>query len=215
MIPRERKWLLVEGTDDLYAIAELMGHHIEWPSRKEDAPVRIERRDGVRNILDEDTIPVRLKAPDTEILGVVIDADDEIDRRWRRICTLCTPFFSDIPASLPANGLIVSNDDGKHFGVWIMPDNQKLGMLETFLCYLVPGNQAALWSHAENSTADALNHGATYKNAHSDKAQIHAWLAWVDPPGERFGTALLKKILDARAPPAAPFVQWFKELYQL
>lgn len=215
MIPRERKRLLVEGTDDLYTIAELMGHYIEWPSRKADAPVRIEWRDGVRNILDEDTIPVRLKAPDTQILGVVIDADDEIDRRWQRICTLCAPFFPDVPASLPANGLIVRNPDGKHFGVWIMPDNQKLGMLETFLCYLVPETQTALWRHADRSTAEALHHGATYKGQHSDKARIHAWLAWMDPPGERFGTALLKKVLDARAASAAPFVKWFKELYQL
>ncbi len=215
MIPRERKRLLVEGTDDLYAIAELIGHHVEWPSRKEHAPVRIEWRDGVENILDEDTIPVRLKAPDTDILGVVIDADDEIDRRWRRISTLCAPFFSNIPIDLPPGGLITKNEVGKYFGIWIMPDNQKHGMLETFLRYLVPGNQASLWSYAERSTGEALNHGANYKSLHSDKAQIHTWLAWADPPGERFGTALLKKILDANAPSAAPFVQWFKELYQL
>ncbi len=112
-------------------------------------------------------------------------------------------------------GLIIKNNDGKHFGAWIMPDNQKLGMIETFLRYLVPGNQAALWSHAERSTADALDHGATYKHLHSDKARIHTWLAWGDPPGERFGTALLKKILDASAPSATPFVKWFKDLYQL
>ena len=215
MIPRQRKRLLVEGTDDLYTIAHLMGHHVQWPSRKDDAPVRIEPRDGVENVLDPDTIPVRLKAPDIDILGVIIDADDEIDRRWRSICRLCSPFFSDIPESLPANGLIVRNADGKHFGAWIMPDNRKIGMLETFLCCLVPESKSALWSHAEKSTADALNHGAAYKDSHSDKARIHTWLAWMDPPGERFGTALLKKVLDAKAASAAPFVQWFKELYQL
>jgi hypothetical protein len=123
--------------------------------------------------------------------------------------------FSNIPRNIPVGGLITKNDDDKYFGIWIMPDNQGHGMLETFLRYLVPDHQSALWSHAERSTADALDHGGTYRRSHSDKAQIHTWLAWVDPPGERFGTALLKKILDASAPSAALFVRWFKELYQL
>jgi len=215
MIIREHKRLLVEGRDDLYAVVELMAHHIDWSDKKELAPVNVEWRDGHENILDEDTIPLRLKAPNIEILGILIDADDEIDRRWQRLRVLSTPFFPTMPANLPENGLILNNDQGKCFGVWIMPDNRKHGMLETFLRYLIPNDQERLWLHAEKSTADALNHGGTYKAVHLDKARIRTWLAWMDPPSERFGTALMKKIFNAHAPASGGFVKWFCELYQV
>lgn len=215
MIPRERKRLLVEGEDDLYAIAELMGFHINWPNKKSDAPVRIEAMGGANKILAEDTIPIRLKSPEVEILGVIIDADNSFDARWARLRQLAKPYFPGLSDGMSRDGIIVDNDFGKRFGLWVMPDNQSHGMLETFLQLLVPVGIPAIWDHAKAAVTEARSKGATCSATHLDKAYLHTWLAWQDPPGERFGTAILRNVLDARSTRASPFVDWFRKLYQV
>src|ERR1700688_2190257 len=215
MAPREHKRLLVEGYDDLYAVAELMGHHIDWPEKKTAAPIVIEARGGIKNILDQDTIPLRLKSPEVEILGVLIDANDNIGGRWSSVRGICLPFFPAIPVKLPEIGLNLNNDSGKRLGVWIMPDNKSKGMLETFLRYLVPVAATPIWEYAQKTVDNAVKTGAPCKTKHLDKAHIHTWLAWQDPPGERFGTAILQKVLDAKAGGATTFVKWFRNLYEV
>jgi hypothetical protein len=177
--------------------------------------VRIEPRGGVENILDQHTIPLRLKSPEVQILGVVIDANDDFSGRWRRLHQLLIPFFPDVPYDMQSEGLIVGNSSGKRVGVWIMPDNRSRGMLETFLQVLIPNEFAAVWDHAKVSVAEARKCGAPCTDKHLDKAHIYTWLAWQSPPGERFGTAILKNILDAKSEKAAQFVDWFRKLYEL
>ncbi|EQD64650.1 hypothetical protein B1A_08755 [mine drainage metagenome] len=45
--------------------------------------------------------------------------------------------FPELPDSLPKAGLILDNQQEKRLGVWIMPDNNSRGMMETFLSTLV------------------------------------------------------------------------------
>jgi hypothetical protein len=123
--------------------------------------------------------------------------------------------FPGMPQDLPTEGLIIENNEHKRLGAWIMPDNASEGSLEMFLRHLVPGDLEALWTHAVTSTAAAKPVGACYRDCHLSKANLYAWLAWQDEPGQRAGAALTKKVLDAHAESAAPFVKWFRELYQL
>lgn len=204
------KRLLVEGTDDLYAVAELMGHHIQWDK---PPPVSIVPCNG-----DEMFVPGRISVElkSDAVVGVIIDADDNGINRWGKLRAQGLPFFPKIPLDLPQDGLVVSNSDGQRFGVWIMPDNRQDGMLETFLHWLVPDGNQPLWSHAQVATEAAKrNHGAMFKDVHYDKARIHTWLAWMDPPGERLGGAIRAKILDPASARAQPFIAWFRRLYEL
>jgi len=84
------------------------------------------------------------------------------------------------------------------------------------LQWLIPNDNQSLWRHAQVTTEAAKrDHGAMFKNVHYDKATIHTWLAWMDPPGERLGGAIRAKILDATSARAQPFVAWFRRLYEL
>src|ERR1700749_3253820 len=103
VVSAQKKHLLVEGHDDLYAIAHLMGKHISWSDKKEDAPVKIVVCGSDEEILE--SVPIRLKANDFEIMGIVIDADDNSGGRWNRLHSLCKPFFPNIPDALPQDGL--------------------------------------------------------------------------------------------------------------
>lgn len=209
--------LLVEGQDDKYAIAELIGHYTVWPQRKELAPVFIKQTNGVDTLLDSTFISAELKSSSLERIGIVIDADDSFQLRWQTSRNLFLKDFPSIPATLPPQGLICSDASGRRLGIWVMPDNSSNGILETFLSTLIDNSPETnqLWQHAISSTSHARTLGANYKEVHSDKAKIHSWLAWQDPPGNAFGTAILKKTLNPASGGANGFVEWFMELFQL
>lgn len=201
--------LLVEGVEDIHAIAQLIGHFVLWP--REDPPVRIVDCNG-DELLQGARISTEIKTYDA--VGVVLDADQNLAGRWNTVRNQATSIFT-VPAQLPAEGLILSNQEGRRFGVWIMPDNQQHGMLETFLKLLVPVQRAALWEYAEAATVEARNRGALFSTAHTDKAKMHTWLAWMEPPGQSLGHAIRARILDPSAVHAQNFVSWFIGLYGL
>lgn len=207
--------LLVEGKDDLYAIAELMSAHVPWGDPPAERPVEIINCEGVEKLLAPHRIPLELKSAGTQALGIVVDADDDFEGRWTRIRECCKEAFPKIPAALPPEGLVVDNARGQRLGVWIMPDNSSHGMLETFLVHLVPHGQDKTWAYAQHAAKEATKRGAAYVPKHRDKAMIHTWLAWQEPPGRPFGTALTAKILDPKSNHASAFVQWFRTLYRL
>src|ERR1039457_5616056 len=157
-----------------------MGHFVDWPPKS--PPVTIVQCNGAE-IFSSARISTELKSS-AEILGVMVDADDSLLGRWTRIRGQAISAFPNLPDDLPHEGLIIANTDGRRFGVWIMPDNRTDGMLETFMQWLVPTEHEALWRFVREATEQAQAHGAAYTPAHSDKAQIHALLAWMDPPGE-------------------------------
>lgn len=210
-------YFLVEGKDDLYAIAQLMRHHTEWSSRKELAPVKIKDFEGVEKLLDRSLISAELKSHNLKNIGVVIDANDAFQTRWETLKKLFITEFPDIPYSLPANGLICQNSVGQQLGIWIMPNNSSPKMLETFLSAFITEDDAqkTIWQHGINANSLAKTLGAPYRDVHLHKAQIHTWLAWQDTPGDAFGTALVKKTLNPNAPSATIFVEWFMQLFKL
>ncbi len=211
------KELLVEGVDDLYAILQLMGHHTEWPDDKRLAPVYINQLGGAPNILQENGVPIRLTTAAITTLGVVLDADDDLDSKWKWLRAHCGNWNPAMGAQPPSAGFIGMNAvRGKKFGVWIMPDNVSRGMLETFLQFLVPANQRDLWNYAKEAFAKAKKEkGAPCKDKHKDKAEIYTWLAWQEPPCNSLGNALVQKMLDPHCEYVTPFVKWFLDLYEL
>lgn len=208
--------LVVEGNEDKFAVIQLMKHHIDWPAEKEKYPVHIELGFSADEILAVPYLSTKLKSSEVKILGVILDADEEFASRWQRLRNICEPMFPTIPAALPKDGLVVENDEGQRLGIWIMPDNASHGMLETFIKYLVPVDAKPLLKFAETVVKEAkTDYGAPYIQAHVDKALVHTWLAWQDPPGEACGRALTRKVLDAKCPVAQIFSIWFKRLYEL
>jgi hypothetical protein len=209
------KQLLVEGQDDLFSIVGLMEHHVAWSNQRDAAPVFIYAVGSVSEILDATFIRTKLKESGLEILGFMIDADDDPIARWDSFRSLCGHAFAHLPSALPAKGLVIENEYGLRLGFWLMPDCSSSGMLETFLRHLVPEPAEPLWQHAATSFDEAISLQAPCRPVHADKARIHTWLAWQDPPGDSPGRALTRRALDPKSPMAAPFVAWFKQLYQL
>jgi len=214
--PISANQLVVEGFADLYSVVSLMKAHVAWADGKENAPVFIHMGNGAEEILKTGYLTAFLKSRPIRRFGVILDADAKPKSRYSRIRALVSGFFPVIPEKLPHEGLVVSNlVEQKRFGVWIMPDNNSEGSLETFLRHLVPDAQEPLWKHATESVEKAKEKGCSCRDNHIPKANLYTWLAWQDPPGQSPGESLTKKVLDPLSTSAAVFVNWFRKLYEL
>lgn len=189
------KILLVEGNDDKHSVIGLMKHHTAWPEKRDLWPVWIEVGSSVSELLTDGYLTSELKAKNAEIVGLMLDADMNSEGRYQRIRQLCRGLFPTLPASMPGEGLVIENEAGKRFGVWIMPDNRMEGYLETFLRSLIPKGQEEVWKLACHSVAEARLLGAKCREVHVPKANLYTWLAWQDSPGQSPGAALTQQLL--------------------
>ena len=208
------KKLLVEGREDMRVIPELAeAHGISWGETKDTAIIYIKPAGSIESLLDSDNIYNEINDSGLTHLGIIMDADQEPNNRWKSLYNACLPNIPNFPQNLPAEGLIITLESGIKFGVWMMPDNQSRGMLETFLAYLVPDNN--LWQYTQNKVIEAKQQGATYRDYHLDKANIHTYLAWQDPPGKQLHDAVKQRILNRSHPQSANFLRWLQELYEI
>jgi len=207
--------LLVEGKQDLFAIAHLLDHYIVWGDRPDECVGGICDYDGVEDLLGPDEIETVLLTPGLQSLAIVVDANGDAGKRWQEVRSHCLEQFSSLPNDIPLGGLITTNDRGLRLGVWIMPDNQNVGMLETLLMRLVPTEYQPLLTHAKEAVVSAQSRGAPVKGPHFDKAHVHTWLAWQDPPGLQLHQAIIARVLRPESETALAFVEWFVRLFQL
>ncbi len=208
------KKLLVEGDEDKRVIPQLIeANGIRWGEKRDTWIVEIEQCDGFENMVKQGVIEIELKASGREVLGIIADANDKAEERWESLRNRCIQSFPDLPSELPPTGLVCESETGLRLGVWLMPDNQSHGMMETFLTYLVPDGSNPVLKYAESARDEARAIGAPYKKLHADKAKIHTWLAWQDPPGRPLHNAVMERLLDPCSPHAAAFVRWFRSLF--
>lgn len=218
MSMQHKKILLVEGAEDKRVIPELIeANGVHWGSSKKDYIVFIKSCDGISNMLDKSLIHTELKASGLEVLGIIVDADEYPENRWESVRNCLIDKFPELPELLPETGLIHKAEDGMKIGVWMMPDNKERGMLETFLQFLLPNTaeNQKIWTLSEKVCNQATDNGAPFKNDHIDKAKIHTWLAWQNPPGRQLHNAIMERILLPGSPLAAPFIEWFTKLYEI
>lgn len=207
--------LMVEGRQDKFVIPELIeASGVNWGSRHNPV-VFIRDCGGHEQLTDPLEISTALKESGLETLGIMLDADEYPDQRWQSLKNACLKSIPDFPTEIPETGLIHTMQDGKRFGIWMMPDNRLRGMLETFLAYMVPDASDALWTYSQVVVEEAHRKSAPFTEFHRDKAQIYTWLAWQDPPGRQLHQAVKERILDPHHPRAQIFISWFKRLYKL
>ena len=201
--------LLVKGKDDQHVLMHLSDNR-GGPRFDEVVP-----HEGDTKLLD--AIPVRLKAAgDEAIVGIVMDADTDLDARWQslrdRLVKLGYVAMPDIPA---ADGTIIDPPPGTllpRVGIWIMPDNQTKGILEDFLRFLVPEG-SELFDHVTTSVATIPEGERRFSELAEPKTLIHTWLAWQKDPGTPFGTAITARFLDPDVAQVDVLVSWLKRLF--
>ncbi|MEA3444749.1 MAG: DUF3226 domain-containing protein [Bacteroidota bacterium] len=195
--------LLVEGKNDLHVFVNIFEKHGVIESFK------IEGKDG-DSIYK--SIPIYLKT-DVESIGIVVDADENVKNKWDKLKGIFSNADYKIPNSPDSLGLIVESENRPDIGIWIMPDNNKNGMLEDFVQQLVPKSDN-LMKYVDETLAMIENGKVNkYKDIHKAKARIHTWLAWQETPGTPMGLAIKKTYLDTNLDLCKKFVDWINKLY--
>lgn len=209
----ERSRMHVEGPDDQHSIVHLLRHHgvdydpKPWPPEFPE----FHQTGGVRELLEGMEIGVQLSTRRT--IGFVLDADSPLQERWQAVRNRLKAVGVPAPQEPPPEGFIGKSDTYRSgVGVWVMPDNQHDGKLETFLETLIREHDVLI-EHAREGTDVAKQLGAEFADSDRLKATIHAWLAWQEDPGVPYGTAIRAKYFRHDSAVAGVFVAWFKQLF--
>ena len=205
----ETALLLVEGRDDVCVVSELLErHHI--PER-----FRVEERGGISRLLGG--LAVALKGSELTRLGIVVDANADLEGRWAQICTILQDSGKvKMPKHPESQGTIVQVErpEGvKTVGIWLMPDNTLPGMLEHFVSFLIPENDC-LWPRAQESVERIPETERRFHSQHLIKAYVHTWLAWQKDPGTPMGQAINNRYLEADSKQAQRFIAWVRRLFE-
>ncbi len=199
--------LLVEGPDDEHVIMALCAQH--GLSRN----FEIRAVGGLEKLLAG--VPIWLKMAGIRALGIVVDADLDLDRRWQAVCgRLETAGYSGLPPQPDADGLVLSPPHRPRVGVWLMPDNRLPGTLEHFVAHLIPHDDPL--AHKVEEFLDELEMAGLnrYKADDRAKAFIHTWLALQERPGRPMGQAITAHTLSHNDPLANRFVGWLSRLFR-
>ena len=201
--------LFVEGPDDKHVIGHLlMRRGLAEPSLPQCQPTG--GKDGVLKAM-KTAIP----AGTGNSLGFVLDANDHPGDRWRAVASRLRSVGVAAPDELPSGGFVGSSSEfGVRVGVWLMPDNRRIGALEDFLQDLIDASDVLL-PHARESTARAKAKGARFPDMDSKKALVHTWLAWQEEPGRPYGVAIKSRYLRDDSDAAERFVAWFGRVFGL
>jgi hypothetical protein len=204
-----KKILLVEGNEDEHVLKHLCGNR--GGLLLDD----IKPHGEVDQLLD--SFPVRLKASEYgDIIGVIIDADTDLDSRWRSLQNrLIRVGYEGVPDNPAPEGTILDPPNDKllpRVGIWIMPDNRSKGILEDFLQFLIPEG-SLLFEHVKTSIAGIPAGERHFSKLAEPKALIHTWLAWQKEPGKSLGTAITARYLDPGVAQVDVLMSWLNRLY--
>jgi hypothetical protein len=210
--------LLVEGDNDMHVIASLCGRVgfpkvFSFPEEFKSS----NKIEGIDSLLAG--LPLRLEESGRKILGVVVDADEDVASRWQALRDRLTKIGYAVPEILPLEGWIytppVETFPRPKIGIWIMPDNTLPGMLEDFVARLIPDDDV-LFPKAEKILQELENEKINcYKDTHHAKALIHTWLAWQDTSGMPMGLAITAHALTPNSLLATRFINWLKLLFDV
>ncbi len=207
--------LLVEGNNDRHVIWALCEKYQVPETFSVEVP-NTEEGKGIEILLAG--LPLKLKEENLRTLGIVVDADRDLQARWQAVRDrLITSGYQNIPKVPSKEGLIYIAPDPHlpKIGVWLMPNNQLSGMLEDFVTYLIPPDDA-LYPKAVEILQEIEEAGINrYTLIHHAKALIHTWLAWQETPGMPMGQAITARVLSHESPIAIAFVAWLNNLFQL
>lgn len=203
-----KRVLMVEGPDDEHVVKHLCG-------KRSLGTIDVIHPYGGKDLL-LDGIGARTKESDISALGIILDADTDLQARWQAVSDrLNQAGYADIPDKPSPTGTLIPAPASSllpRVGIWLMPDNRLPGILEDFLHFLVPPGDPLL-AHVEQSLDAIPPDSCRFSVLKKPKARIHTWLAWQEEPGRPFGQAITARYLDANLPAADAFAKWLHQTF--
>ncbi len=213
------KILLVEGNQDKAFVEALMGRRKIYP-KESYGDFEFQVASGYEKILN--ILPTLIIAENHETIGIIIDSDTERLAHWNQVLDILKESgYLSLPKEPDKKGTIITQEEEElpKIGVWIMPDNQTDGKLETFVKYLIPKPENDALLRLAQETVNTLIENQIHKFSESDKekAILHTWLAWQKEPGLSLAQAVTLRfknqfVLDDKK--ANDFITWLQKLFK-
>ena len=209
-IESDRHVLIVEGNDD-----ERVIHHFV---DRIDAVVEfsILSKGGIDPLLAAIERDIKVSGRDT--VGIVADANDDLNARWQAVTDRIRRAGLGIDPSAhpdPAGTIIREAARRPRVGIWLMPDNQSSGELEDFVAGMIPRDDP-VWPKAETYINETIRDipmpPRKFTEKKAQRAKVHAWLAAREDP-RRMGAAIRARDLDVDVQPCRAFAEWLRQLF--
>ena len=196
------KILLVEGQDDKHVVRHLWNR-----LRQSEPPFDIVDKGNIDKLLE--AIEPEIRAPDRAAVGIVADANDDLDARWAAVSHRLRE-ASIAPSAAPSpDGAII--DGTPRIGVWLMPDNRSTGEIEDFVQRMIPHDDPA-WPLAQQYIRDIPEEAKKFRATKTSRAELHAWLATREKPGF-MGSAIGRGDLETDGLLCTEFAEWIERLF--
>ncbi len=165
------KLLLVEGSDDVQVVRQLVAGNIP------DLRFEIWQRQGIENLLR--AIPLQYLRQGTTSLGIVVDADDNLRFRWNDVAASLSLVRVELPSEPEPSGTII--EETPRVGVWVMPDNHTSGQIEDFIYKMIPDSDP-IWPLADSFIEEIPPDHRKFRPTKVLRAKVGAWLATRERP---------------------------------
>jgi hypothetical protein len=192
--------------------------------------VFVQRFNGRGDITSE-TIATELKGSSLRALAIILDGDTNYDtgspvNHWPKVRkALAATGYQDLPAEsapIPPQGLVIDKvPEGRpSCSLWVMPDNQAVGYLETFLWSTIEPDLDLEFPDPRELPAhlDALPTSLRkFQDVHRDKALFRTWLTWSREPDLRTANSIRRYFWERRRqlPRMQPFLNWLKRAFPI
>ena len=154
-------------------------------------------------------IPGEIIAEGRVAVGILIDANDNLQSRWEAVASRLRKAKIAPPAYPTPDGTII--DSIPRVGVWLMPDNKSSGELENFVERMIPSSDPA-WPLSENYVDGIPERDRKFAPQKIQRAKVHSWLATREDP-RRMGSAIRTGDLKVDGTDVRIFVDWLRELF--
>lgn len=196
--------LLVEGRDDEHVVDHIRRLHQSMP------PFKIVEKGGLDELMA--SIGPELKVPGRRALGIVVDANDDIDARWAAVTDRLGRTGIEVGDRDPQGTVIRANSPDPDVGVWIMPDNRSAGELEDFIAAMIPRDDP-VWPLSRVYIDGIPATNRLFRPKKALRAKVHAWLAARKRP-RPMGLAIGAGDLDVGTNACVELTEWLSLLFR-
>ena len=214
--------LLVEGQSDKHVVWQLCGRDVSSFSIARDGhafsvtlPVEstafLISEKGNRSELIK-SIRQEVEAPSRRAVGILVDADDDLENCWNDVVKGFERTDVQLPSSPMSGGTIVPERDHQpRIGIWLMPDNKSHGELEDFVLTMMTDGDK-VWPLSRKYIESVPVSDRKFTLEKTNKAKLYAWLATRKEPG-RMGAAVGAHDLEVDGDLCQNFLTWLAKLF--
>ena len=201
---RGRKIIAVEGRNDKHVVMHILAQSgIE-------SRIDVIDREGLEELLRG--IPLMVGDAENRVVGIIVDANDDLDRRKRAVTGFLRRAGVKVPASLGANGTIIPETDTlPRIGIWMMPDNRSAGELEHFVAEMIPDTDP-VWPLSEAYVDGIPVDHRPFRLQKETRAKVLSWIATREDPGF-MGQAIDRRDLHTDGDLCQTFIAWLNRLF--